>query len=61
MRHRLRRWQQKWPRVYNKIHKTYNVTAEASYNVMYWGVCVTIIYGYLLQRSVRDTTYDVNK
>ena len=35
----------KLPRVKNKIHKTYDVTAEASYNLVYWGVCITLIYG----------------
>lgn len=50
----------KLPRVKNKIHKTYDVTAEASYNLVYWGTCMILIYGYLLQRSVRDNAYNID-
>ena len=50
----------KLPRVKNKIHKTYDVTAEASYNLVYWGVCITLIYGYLLQRGVKDNVYNID-
>lgn len=60
MRQRIKTLYEKLPRVKNKIHKTYDVTAEASYNVVFWGVCMVLIYGYLLQYSVRGCDDNFN-
>ena len=52
MRNKMRQLCKIVPRVKNKIHKTYDVTAERSYNVVFWAVCVTLMYGYVLQLSL---------
>ena len=52
MRNKMRQLCKIVPRVKNKIHKTYDVTAERSYNVVFWAVCVTLMYGYVLQYNV---------
>ena len=54
MRNKMRQLYKIVPRVKNKIHKTYDVTAERSYNVVFWAVCVTLMYGYILQYNVRE-------
>ena len=48
MRQHAKRLLTKWPRLKNKIHKTYNVTANNSYNLVFWAVCITLMYGYVL-------------
>ena len=57
MRQKIKRLYEKMPRVKNKIHKTYSVTAERTYNLVFWGVCIVLMYGYMLQYNSANT-YD---
>jgi len=38
-------------RLQNKIHKTFNTTAAASYNLFFWSACMVLMYGYVLHYS----------
>ena len=38
-------------RLQNKIHKTFNTTAKASYNLFFWSACMVLMYGYVLHYS----------
>lgn len=51
MRQFCKRVREKYPRSYKIISKS----SDTACNVCYWGVCMVMIYGYLLQRSVRDS------
>ena len=51
MRQYAKRLLTKWPRVKNKIHKTYNATANGSYNLVFWSVCMVLMYGYVIHYS----------
>jgi hypothetical protein len=61
MKHIRQRLCDKLPRVKQIIFNKGNTAADIACNVCYWGVAVTLLYGYLLQYNMRGNAYDIDK